>query len=132
MLPHAKSRPNYHRKDAPPLLELQKLSFFLNRKKADVSYLLMEMTKITDRVDILESESNDGSEETKSAGTVNIEFTGDHLFSGLSDLVQSRRYGSSYGNVPPSNDDPISLKITKEGFQNNYLKVIKKLKIPLC
>ena len=75
----------------------------------------MEMTKITDRVDILENESNDETEETKSVGAVNIEFTGDHLFSGLSDLVQSRRYG----NVPPSNDnsDSINKNITKEGFQ---------------
>ena len=73
----------------------------------------MEMTKITDRVDILENGSNDETEETKSAGAINIEFTGDHLFSGLSDLVQSRRYGA------PSNDnsDPIYQKITKEGFQ---------------
>ena len=60
---------------------ISKLRRFLNRKKADVNYLLMEMTKITDRVDILENESNDETEETKSVGAVNIEFTGDHLFS---------------------------------------------------
>ena len=78
----------------------------------------MEITKISDRVDALENESNDETEETKSVGAVNIEFTGDHLFSGLSDLVQSRSYGPSYGNVPPSNDnsDLINQKITKEGF----------------
>ena len=97
------------------ILDFQKLRRFLNRKKADVNYLLMEMTKITERVDILENESNDETEETKRVGAVNIEFIGDHLFSGLSDLVQSRRYG----NIPPSNDnsDPINQKITKEGFQ---------------
>ncbi len=76
----------------------------------------MEITKISGRVDALENESNDETEETKSVGAVNIEFSGDHLFSGLSDLVQSRN--PSYGNVPPSNDnsDPINQKITKEGF----------------
>ena len=36
----------------------------------------MEMTKITDRLDILESESNDEIEETKSSGAVHIEFSG--------------------------------------------------------
>ena len=34
------------------------------------------MTKITDRLDILESESNDENEETKSSGAVHIEFNG--------------------------------------------------------
>ena len=78
----------------------------------------MEITKISDRVDALENDSHDKIEETKSVGAVNIEFTGDHLFSGLSDLVQSRRYGPSHGNVPTPNDisDPINQKITKEGF----------------
>ena len=42
----------------------------------------MEMTKITDRLDVLESESNDENEETKSAGAVHIEFNG-KLFSEL-------------------------------------------------
>ena len=90
----------------------------LKTKKADVSFILMEITKISDRVDVLENESSDDTEETKSVGAVNIEFTGDHLFSGLSDLVQSRRYGPTYGNVPSSNDNsnPIYQKITKEGF----------------
>ena len=37
----------------------------------------MEITKISDRVDALENESNDGTEETKSVGAVNIEFTGE-------------------------------------------------------
>ena len=36
----------------------------------------MEMTKVTDRMDALENESNDENEETKSVGAVNIEFTG--------------------------------------------------------
>lgn len=36
----------------------------------------MEMTKVTDRVDALETESNDGILETKSVGAVNIEFNG--------------------------------------------------------
>lgn len=75
------------------------------------------MTKITDRVDILESGSNDETEETKSVGAINIEFTGDHLFSGLSDLGHSRRYGPSYGSQSNDNSDPIHQKITKEGFQ---------------
>ena len=38
------------------------------------------MTKIIDRLDILESESNDENEETKSGGAVHIEFNGS-LFS---------------------------------------------------
>ena len=37
----------------------------------------MEITKISDRVDALENQSNDGTEETKSVGAVNIEFTGE-------------------------------------------------------
>ena len=44
-----------------------------NRIKADINYLMMEMTKITDRVGILESETNDETEETKSVGAVHIE-----------------------------------------------------------
>ena len=36
----------------------------------------MEMTQLTDRVDVLENQSKDGSEETKSHGDVNIEFNG--------------------------------------------------------
>ena len=36
----------------------------------------MEMTKVTDRIDALENESNDMNEETKSVGAINIEFTG--------------------------------------------------------
>ena len=47
-----------------------------NETKADVTYLLMKMTKITDRVDVLENKSNDENEATKSVGAVNIEFTG--------------------------------------------------------
>ena len=41
----------------------------------------MEITKISDRVEKLENQSNDGTEETKSVGAVNIEFTGesDHI-----------------------------------------------------
>ena len=37
----------------------------------------MEITKISDRVDALENESNDGTEETKSVGAVSIEFPGE-------------------------------------------------------
>ena len=36
----------------------------------------MEITRISDRVNALENESNDKTEETKSVGAVNIEFTG--------------------------------------------------------
>ena len=36
----------------------------------------MEMTKLTDRVDVLENNSKDGIEETGSHGAVNIEFHG--------------------------------------------------------
>ena len=43
---------------------------------------MMETTKITDRLDILESESNDENEETKGVGAVHIEFNG-KLFSEL-------------------------------------------------
>ena len=50
-----------------------------NETKADVTYLLMKMTKITDRVDVLENKSNDENEATKSVGAVNIEFTGEFL-----------------------------------------------------
>ena len=55
---------------------LKDQGFSNNRKKTDVNYLLMEMTKITDRLDFLESESNDENEETKSSGAVHIEFNG--------------------------------------------------------
>ena len=41
-----------------------------------MSYVLMELTKVTDRVDSLENHSNDEIEDTKSVGAVNIEFTG--------------------------------------------------------
>ena len=59
------------------ILEFWKIrDFRIIEKKTDVNYLLMEMTKITDRLDILESESNDENEETKSAGAVHIEFNG--------------------------------------------------------
>ena len=37
----------------------------------------MEMTKLTDRVDVLENESKDEIEETGSHGAVNIEFHGE-------------------------------------------------------
>ena len=36
----------------------------------------MEMTQLTDRVDVLENQSKDGIGETKSHGDVNIEFHG--------------------------------------------------------
>ena len=39
--------------------------------------MLMELTKVTDRVDALENDSNDDNDETKSVGAVNIEFTGE-------------------------------------------------------
>ena len=87
----------------------------MKTKQADVSFILMEITKISDRVDVLENESSDDLEETKGVGAVNIEFTGDHLLSGLSDLVQSRRYGPANGYMSSSNDNPIYPKITKEG-----------------
>ena len=51
--------------------------YFKKPIKSDVSFILMEITKISDRVDALENESNDGTEETKSVGAVNIEFTGE-------------------------------------------------------
>ena len=55
--------------------------YFKKPIKSDVSFILMEITKISDRVDALENKSKfDESEETKSVGAVNIEFTGDHLF----------------------------------------------------
>ena len=90
-----------------------------------MSYVLMELTKVTDRVDALENDSNDDNDETKSVGAVNIEFTGEFLrfycprisvlnFLGLSDLIQAR----SHGNVvePPSVDP----RITQEGFILNF------------
>ena len=36
----------------------------------------MEITKISDRIDVLENQSTDDGEEVKSVGAVNIEFTG--------------------------------------------------------
>ena len=42
-----------------------------------MSYVLMELTKVTDRVDALENESHDDNDEIKSVGAVNIEFTGE-------------------------------------------------------
>ena len=98
----------------------------------------MEITKISERVDALENESNDESEETKSVGAVNIEFTGEFVdqiwtleiipntivlkqpFSGLSDLIHSRSYNPSYGNGQPLNgnfDSEIKQKLTKEGLR---------------
>ena len=44
-----------------------------------MSYVLMELTKVTDRVDALENDSNDDNDEAKSVGAVNIEFTGEFL-----------------------------------------------------
>ena len=94
----------------------------------------MEMTKITDRLDILESESNDEIEETKSAGAVHIEFNGmlfseyktttEHVkikISGFSDLIQSR-----YGDGGPSNDNSdqvIKQKLTKDGFNATVIEL---------
>ena len=99
-----------------------------------MSYVLMELTKVTDRVDALENESHDDNDEIKSVGAVNIEFTGElflgwdflplysanekvitlvtvsKLFSGLSDLIQSRSHGHV---VEPPSVDP---RITQEGF----------------
>ena len=53
-----------------------------------MSYVLMELTKVIDRVDALENESHDESEDTKSVGAVNIEFTPN--FSGM------ERYNEGY------------------------------------
>ena len=39
----------------------------------------MKMTTITDRVDVLENQSNNENEATKSVGAVNMEFTGKFL-----------------------------------------------------
>ena len=36
----------------------------------------MEMTQLTDRMDVLENQSKDGTGETKGHGDVNIEFHG--------------------------------------------------------
>ena len=44
----------------------------------------MEVTKVSDRVDALENQSNDENEEKKSVGAVNIEFTGKSILRGLS------------------------------------------------
>ena len=95
----------------------------------------METTKITDRLDILESESNDENEETKGVGAVHIEFNGKLFseyktttesikmtFSGFSDLIQSQRYGDG----GPSNDNSIQVikqKLTKEGFNAIVIKL---------
>ena len=51
-----------------------------------MSYVLMELTKVTDRVDTLENQLNDENEETKSVGAVNIEFTGEFI-GNLSELL---------------------------------------------
>ena len=51
-----------------------------------MSYVLMELTKVTDRVDTLENQLNDENEETKSVGAVNIEFTGEFI-TDLSELL---------------------------------------------
>ena len=52
--------------------------YFKKPIKSDVSFILMEITKISDRVDALENKSKfDESEETKSVGAVNIEFNGE-------------------------------------------------------
>ena len=48
-------------------------------EKSDMSYVLMELTKVTERVDALENQSPDDNEETKSVGAVNIEFTGETI-----------------------------------------------------
>ena len=107
---------------------LENQGFSKNRKKTDVNYLMMETTKITDRLDILESESNDENEETKGVGAVHIEFNGKLFseyktttesikmtFSGFSDLIQSQRYGDG-GPSNDNSDQVIKQKLTKEGF----------------
>ena len=90
-----------------------------------MSYVLMELTKVTDRVDALENESHDENDEIKSVGAVNIEFTGEMIsrssvrpvnvhskpFSGLSDLIQSR----SHEKVVES--PLVDPRITQDGFQ---------------
>ena len=111
------------------------------------------MTKLTDRVDVLENESKDEVRETGNhGGGVNIEtfnFHGeqntsertelvrvglsdaqfDKLCSGLSDFLQSQRYGPSNYNQQPSIDNShqeVNAKITKEGFvfaQSNTFNV---------
>ena len=43
----------------------------------------MEVSKVSDRVDALENESNDENDETKSVGAVNIEFTGKFIIKTL-------------------------------------------------
>ena len=95
----------------------------------------METTQLTDRVDVLENQSKDGTGETNGNGGVTIEFNGkqpnkhprinilrgprDKLLSGLSDILQSQRYGPSYR---PSNynqhspDQEINKKLIEEGF----------------
>ena len=89
------------------------------------------MTKLSDRVDELQNESNDESEETGSHGAVNIEFHGEKNnlgqtelvrtigmknCLGLSDLLQSQRNGPS--NQQPLNDNrEINTKITEGSFE---------------
>ena len=94
------------------------------------------MTKITDRVGILESKANDETEETKNVGAGHIEQL--HIgklfwqfitttefvwvpFSGLSDFIKSQRYGDGR----PSNDDSdqdINQKLTKEDFNVTFIE----------
>ena len=50
------------------------------------------MTNITDRMHVLESESNNKTEQTLNVGPVNLEFTGDHLFSSLSFPASCQEY----------------------------------------
>ena len=48
---------------------------FGNRAKTDMSYIMMEVAKMSERIDVLENESiNDP--EFNSVGAVNIEFSG--------------------------------------------------------
>ena len=89
----------------------------------------MEVTKVSDRVDALENQSNDDNEETKSVGAVNIEFTPNFSgmassknkycwtfdFLGLSDLILSKRLEDEAPSTVIS-DPSISQKITKKGF----------------
>ena len=55
-----------------------------------MSYVLMELTKVTDRVDALENQSNDHTKETKSVGAVNIEFTGEQTNYFSSNIMSDR------------------------------------------
>ena len=71
-----------------------------NENKSDVTYLLMKMTKITDRMDVLGNQSNDENDATKSVGAVNIEFTGELLKitapSVPVDILQADKYVQVY------------------------------------